>query len=246
MPRIKLRRVVQQSQFLARHSFGLWLQDRRTFRRFSLQKAADAVGVHKLTWLRWEQGRSKVPYSQLQPIAKALKASRRRTFYVAGYDVPRAKNDSKHVLDHIHELLLMGDLQLALEELLGLYWRMRPSQEPYLDALVPPNFASAIIFLDALPVWLFEVVLKCMQHRLERQKKEGVYIRFRNSLLNECLAKLKAQTPPIMDTCPEVTTVGSGLHFDREQKPAVDQESQSRCRSSQDNAGQILTKKAPR
>jgi transcriptional regulator with XRE-family HTH domain len=214
MPRVKLRPVVQQSQFLARHSFGLWLRDRRTFLRFSLQKAADAVGVHKQTWIRWEQGRSKVPYTKLEPIAKALDVSPRRTFYVAGYDVPRKMNDSKFVLNHIHDLLLMGDLQLALEELLGLYWRERRiTDDHYLDALVAPNFANAIIFLDALPVWLFEVVLECMQHRLEKQKEKGVYIRFRNSLLNECAARLKHETPPIMDTCPEVTTVGSGLHF---------------------------------
>jgi transcriptional regulator with XRE-family HTH domain len=213
MPRVKLRPVVKESQFLARHSFGLWLRDRRTVRGFSLRRAAAAVDVHKQTWIRWEQGKSKVPYGKLQLIAEALKISPRRIFYVAGYDVPRKINDSKYVLNHIHDLLLMGDLQLALEELLGLYWRMRPTQDLYLDALVPPNFASAIISLDAIPVWLFEVVLECMQHRLEKQKEKGVYIRFRNSLLNECAGRLKHETPPIMDTCPEVTTVGSGLHF---------------------------------
>ena len=213
MPRVKLRPVVKESQFLARQYFGLWLRDRRTFHQFSLRQAAAAVKVHKQTWIRWEKGQSKVPYGTLQPIAEALHISPRRIFYLAGYDVPRKHNDSKYVLNHIHDLLLMGDLQLALEELLGLYWRMRPTQDPYLDGLVPPNFASAIVSLDAIPVWLFEVVLECMQHRLEKQKKEGVYIRFRNSLLNDCLARLKSETPPIMDTCPEVTTVGSGLHI---------------------------------
>lgn len=213
MPRRKLSQDLQEWESQGKRSFGLWLQARRIVRKFSLQQAADSVNVHRQTWIRWEQGRTKVPYRKLQPIAEALNVSPRRIFYLAGYKVPSRLNDAKHVLNQIHHLMLNGDMTSALEKFLCLYWATTPTKEGILDGTVPPNFARAVIFLDSLPVWLCEVVLECMQTRLERQKKEGVYVRFRNSLLNDCLAKLKSATPPIMDICPEITSVGSGVRF---------------------------------
>ncbi len=70
--------------------------------------------------------------------------------------------------------------------------------------MTPTNLANAVIFLDALPLWLFERGLGWMQNRVdEEKKKRGVKVRFRNLVLKECIEELYQQTPPIIHTYPE-------------------------------------------
>ena len=90
---------------------------------------------------------------------------------------------------------------------------LRPEEENFereIDITLGPEFATVVTYLDMLPTWLFEIVLACMQQRLEKQRKdEGVYIRFRNSLLKDCLTRLRMQSASIIDTCPDIAVDGS-------------------------------------
>ena len=90
---------------------------------------------------------------------------------------------------------------------------LRPEEENFereIDSTLGPEFATAVTYLDMLPTWLFEVVLDCMQHRLEKQREDdGIYVRFSNSLLKDCLATLRMQSSSIVDTCPDIAVGGT-------------------------------------
>ncbi len=213
MPRKRLDPAEDQWLLEGWKTFGKWLRERRIARRFSLKQAANAVKVSKRQWIRYEQG-AKVPDRRLDRIARKLNIERRRIYYMAGHQVPQKRNDAPALLRRMHVTMRTGDLTLALEQFFLLYQGLRPEEEASeceIDGTLPPNFARAVIFLDTLPTWLFEMVLLCMQRRLEKQRKDGTYVRFRNLMLNHCLAELKRQSPPIIDTCPEVVFVGSGM-----------------------------------
>jgi len=112
-------------------------------------------------------------------------------------------------------MMLAGNVVGALEKFLLIYGRIRATKAGFdvnIDGVTPTNFANAVIFLDALPLWLFERILGWMQIRVEEErKKRGVKVRFRNLVLKECIEELYQQTPPIIYAYPEVVFVGSGL-----------------------------------
>jgi hypothetical protein len=75
----------------------------------------------------------------------------------------------------MHVTLRTGDLTAALNQFFELYQTLRPEEENFereIDSTLGPEFATAVTYLDMLPTWLFEVVLDCMQHRLEKQRKD--------------------------------------------------------------------------
>jgi len=113
----------------------------------------------------------------------------------------------------MHVTLRTGDSTAALNQFFELYQTLRPEEENFereIDSTLGPEFATAVTYLDMLPTWLFEVVLDCMQHRLEKQRKDdGIYVRFRNSLLKDCLATLRMQSSSIVDTCPDIAVGGT-------------------------------------
>jgi len=113
----------------------------------------------------------------------------------------------------MHVTLRTGDLAAALNQFFELYHTLRPEEEKFdreIDSTLAPEFAAAVSYLDMLPTWLFEIVLDCMQHRLEKQRKDdGMFVRFRNSLLKDCLAKLRMQSAGFIDTCPDIAVDGT-------------------------------------
>lgn len=213
MPRRKLSAPEIETLVLRKRTFGLWLRGRRVVRGFSQKEAAKAVKVHKLTWIRWEHGRSKVPYGQLLKIANALRVvPRRRIFTVAGYEAPRTLNDAPRILKHVHEVMVDGDLQAALEQLLLLYERIRPDRIEFdteIDGSTPVDFANAVVYLDVLPMWLSEKVLRCMNNRQNEYMRNGEPGSLRSmvldsvpeSIFNECINELMI-TPPIVKPIP--------------------------------------------
>lgn len=219
MPRKRLDPAEDEWLIQGWKTFGRWLRERRIAKRFSLQQAADAVKVSKRQWIRYEQG-AKVPDRRLDRIARKLNIERRRIYLMAGHQLPRKKNDAPQVLQRMHVSMRTGDLTAALEQFLQLYENLRPEEDASdreIDNTLAPNFAHAVIFLDALPTWLFKIVLECMQGRLEKQRKDsGTYVRFRNSLLKDCLAKLKLDSPSIIDAYPDVRVCG-GYALDQTQ-----------------------------
>lgn len=148
-------------------TFGLWLESQRLAKRLTQQQVAVAVGVSKRQWIRYEMG-SRVQLKWMRPIAYALNVTERRMLYLAGYKIPPRLNDASHQLRRMHDMLLAGSLDIALEEFLSLYERIRPTdRESHSDfnGLTGPNFANAIIFLERLPNWLMEEILKAIQKR---------------------------------------------------------------------------------
>lgn len=196
-------------------TFGLWLRERRRAREFTQRQAAKAIKISRHQWIRYEYG-DKVPREKLGKIADALNIAPTRIFYLAGHKPPPKLNDANVLLRRAHDMMLAGDLVRALEEFLLIYGRItadKAGSDVNIDGVTPTNFANAVIFLDALPLWLFERIVTWGQKRLEREKKQkGIKVRFRNLVLNECMDELRRQTPRIIDTYPEVNFVGSGLH----------------------------------
>ncbi|HXI25397.1 MAG TPA: helix-turn-helix transcriptional regulator [Pyrinomonadaceae bacterium] len=193
-------------------TFGRWLRVRRCAAQLTVQQAADAVKVSKRQWIRYENG-ARVPYKRLERIAEKLNIERQRIYSLAGHEVPRKRNDAPALLRHMHVTLRSGDLTSALRQFFDLYQTLRPEKDKSdreIDGALTDEFAKAVTFLDMLPTWLFEIVLDSMQYRLEKQRKDdGVYVRFRNSLLKDCLAQLRMETPGIVDTCPDIAVGGT-------------------------------------
>jgi hypothetical protein len=73
----------------------------------------------------------------------------------------------------------------------------KPGSTLEMDSTTPCDFASAIVFLEALPTWLFSIVLKCMLKREGEFDQSGRDRSLRHLIWNECLDELDL-TPPIM------------------------------------------------
>ncbi len=107
-----------------------------------------------------------------------------------------------HNLDVIHDLLRIGRLDLALEGFLLLYYhigRLDPGLNSYLDGgIAPANFATAVISLDRLPKWLFEVIAQCMQKMFsERQDPKWLTYNLRRVVLKECTDEMQKKLSPL-------------------------------------------------
>ena len=180
-------------------TFGKWLKERRIGRRLTLQQAADAVGVSKRQWIRYEGG-AKVPDKRLDRIALKLDIERRRIYYLAGFQVPKKRNDTPALLRRMHVMMQTGDLYSALQTFFVVYETMErttPDEDLEMDATTPACFAQAIVSLESIPQWLFQIILKCMKERLEALGESGSDLSFRRILWNQSLDELFV-TAPIM------------------------------------------------
>ena len=116
--------------------------------------------------------------------------------YLAGYKVSPTRNDAAQRLRRMHDMLLTGRLDTALEELLFLYDRIRPHPDGFssdLNGVTGPNFAHATLFLERLPGWLQEVILKAMQERLNDKKQHDpeTLPRVKTLIRDKCLEALR-------------------------------------------------------
>jgi transcriptional regulator with XRE-family HTH domain len=175
-------------------TFGRFLRAQRIVRGFTQERAALAVKVSTRQWIRYEQG-SRVLFKRFPLIAKALNVSVARIAYLAGYKTAPKRNDANSQLKRIHDLLRIGRLDLALENFLLLYYhigRLDPELNSYLDSIAPGNFATAVISLDRLPKWLFEVIAQCMQKMFsERQDPKWWTYNLRRVVFKECTDEMQ-------------------------------------------------------
>src|SRR5712692_6042035 len=173
MPRRKMAKVEREVVLQGQRTFGLWLRARRIARGFTQAQAAAAVGVSERQWIRYEQG-SKVLSKRFPAIAIGLNVPETRIMYLTGHPISSKKNDAMVRLRRIHAFLIAGNLEVALEDFFLLYDSLRPPKDKPnsdIDGLTPPNFANAVAFLDELPMWLFKMVLVCMQTRVKAETK---------------------------------------------------------------------------
>ena len=191
-------------------TFGLWLESQRLIKRLTQQQAAEAAGVSRRQWIRYEMG-SRVQFKRLRPIAHALNVPQGRILYLAGYKTSPRRNDATHRLRRMHDMLLAGSLDTALEEVLFLYDRIRPSERgssSNLDGLTAPNFARAVVLLDRLPSWLVDEILKAMQDRVVDKKKQEpeIHPRLKKLIRTKCIDALSCeqnlQPKPAAPRCP--------------------------------------------
>lgn len=201
MPRKEL--TADEREVLAENwkTFGRYLRAQRIMRGFTQERAALAAKVSTRQWVRYEQG-SRVLFKRFPLIAKALNVSVARIAYLAGYKTAPKRNDANAQLRRIHDLLRIGRLDLALESFLLLYYhigRLDPGLNSYLDGgIAPANFATAVISLDRLPKWLFEVIAQCMQKMFsERQDPKWLAYNLRRVVLKECTDEMQKKLSPL-------------------------------------------------
>jgi transcriptional regulator with XRE-family HTH domain len=194
MPRRKRTKIERLLLIEGWKSFGLWLESQRLAKRLTQQQAAEAVGVSKRQWIRYEMG-SRVLLKRMRPIAYALSVPERRILYLAGYKISPRLNDASHQLRRMHDMLLAGSLDIALQEFLSLYERIRPTDRQSrsdFNGLTAPNFASAIIFLERLPNWLLAETIKAMQERTSGgEQNTDTHARSKNLIRKKCVEALR-------------------------------------------------------
>jgi transcriptional regulator with XRE-family HTH domain len=174
-------------------TFGLFLRTQRIVKGFTQEQAAQAAKVSTRQWIRYEQG-SRVLSKRYPMIAKALNVPLARMLSLAGYKVAPRRNDVNVRLRRVHDMLRIGRLDLALKYFLLLYYQIGPfdagpGYHPH--RLTAPNFATAVISLESLPKWLFEVLAKCMQEILSEHDQKQPTSSLRRVVLRECIDEMQ-------------------------------------------------------
>ena len=192
MPKRKSHKIERMLLTEGWETFGLFVRTQRLVKRLTQEQAAEAAGVSKRQWIRYEMG-SRVQLKRLRPIARALNVAPARLLHLAGYKTSPKRNDATHRLRRMHDLLLAGSLDIALEEFLWLYDRTKPSDGEYMDGVTAPNFATATKLLEGLPGWLLEVILKAMLERINDKKQHDPEMRARekNLIREKCIEALR-------------------------------------------------------
>jgi transcriptional regulator with XRE-family HTH domain len=174
--------------------FGRYLRTQRIVKGFTQAEAAQAVKVSTRQWIRYEQG-SRVLSKRYPLIAKALNIPHARILYLAGHKVAPRRNDVNVRLRRVHDMLRIGRLDLALKYFLLLYYQIGrfdtgPGYHPH--RLTAPNFATAVMSLENLPKWLFEVIANCMQEILsEQHDQKQPTPSLRTTVLRECIDEMQ-------------------------------------------------------
>lgn len=103
---------------------GARLKYARELRNISLEKAGEAVGVHKSTVLRWERGNTeKFKITVLEALANLYNVS---PSWLMGYDVPMQREFKKEKLDELGnpviEIPLLGVVKAGYDYLAQENW----------------------------------------------------------------------------------------------------------------------------
>jgi len=175
-------------------AFGQWLALKRELARLSQEKAAQAVGVSRRQWIRYEQG-AVVPEKRMKVIAKVVRVPLGKLLQRAGYRTSPKRNDVRARLQSIHDMLIAGSMEGALNELLLLHrWIELDKRKvpPETDGTTAANFAMAVILLDKLPEWLFTVIAGGMQNKIgaKRQGSNGP-LKLKMHVLEEAMDLLR-------------------------------------------------------
>lgn len=197
MPKRKSHKIERMLLTEGWETFGLFVRTQRSVKRLTQEQAAEAAGVSKRQWIRYEMG-SKILLKRMRPIANALNLAPSRLLYLAGYKISPRRHDATHRLRRMHDMLLTGNLDIALQELLWLYDRMRPNDRESssdMDGVTAPNFATATVLLERLPGWLLDVILKAMQERVNDKQQHDLetHPRVKNRIRAKCIDALRGK-----------------------------------------------------
>lgn len=132
--------------------FGEWVTLQRLIVGLTQQQAAEAIGISRQRWIRYELG-SKVPLKRMKAMAKILHVTEERMWDRAGYRLSYKKLAPKDRLERILDLLTAGRLEMAIIQLLKLNDRITGTKAygPRFGGLVATDYANAVKLLDRLP-----------------------------------------------------------------------------------------------
>jgi transcriptional regulator with XRE-family HTH domain len=167
MPRRK-RTQLEHDMLYGRWSmFGEWITLQRLIVGLTQQQAADAVGISRQRWIRYELG-AKVPLKRMKAMAKILHVTEERMWDRAGYRVSYNKFAPKDRLERILDLLTAGRLDMAVIQLLKLNDRITGTNAygPRFGGLVATDYANAVKLLDRLPGPWVASLQTVMQERI--------------------------------------------------------------------------------
>lgn len=148
---------------------------------------AQAVGVSRRQWVRYEQG-SKMLRKRMPTVSRTLNVPLETMLARAGYRVSPRRNDVKGRLVRMADMLFVGALDFAVLELLRLNARIADRKggvAPSAGGLSATDFAKAVMLLDRLPTNLFGIILHAMQERVHDKPREPKTLTSPNNLIRK-------------------------------------------------------------
>jgi transcriptional regulator with XRE-family HTH domain len=162
---------------------------------------AQAVGVSRRQWVRYEQG-SKMLRKWMPAVARTLNVPLETMLERAGYRTSPRRNDVKGRLARMAEILFVDRLDFAVLELLRLNERIsgnRGGVAPRAGGLSATDFANAVMLLDRLPTNLFGIILHAMQERARDKPSEPKTLTSHNNLIRKkCIEALGSEAQRIL------------------------------------------------
>ena len=152
------------------------------------KQAAQAVGVSRRQWIRYELG-AKVPLQRMEFMSCVLNVTPDKMLDRAGYRASFKRHASKEQVGRILDLVSAGRLQLAMLALLELNDRImgiKAAAGPRLG-LDGTDYAHALVLLNRLPTSHVDSLQDLMQERTaDREKGDSEidenYIKGKNRL----------------------------------------------------------------
>lgn len=152
--------------------FGEWITHQRLLVGFTQKQAAEAVGVSRRQWIRYELG-AKVPVKRMDLMSRVLNIHPDRMLDQAGYRTSFKRHAVKEQLGRISNLMSAGRLQLAMLGLLKLNDRImgiKAAAGPRLG-LDGTDYTHALVLLNRLPTSHVNSLQNLMQERTGDREK---------------------------------------------------------------------------
>ena len=151
--------------------FGEWITHQRLLVGFTQKQAAEAVGVSRRQWIRYELG-AKVPVKRMDLMSRVLNIRPDRMLDQAGYRTSFKRHAVKEQLGRIANLLSAGRLQMAMLALLQLNDRMMGIRAAAGPRLGPngTDYTHALVLLNRLPTLHVASLQNLMKKRTKDRK----------------------------------------------------------------------------
>lgn len=162
------------------HIFGAWITHQRLIVGLTQKQAAQAVGLSRRQWIRYELG-AKVPLKHMKAMSKILHVTEDKMWDRAQYKISYKHLASKDRLERILDMLSAGKLAMAELQLLRLNDRIRgieAARGPRAAGLTGSDYANVMVALNDMPRPWVENLLKVMQARIEdKEDQTEVYLK---------------------------------------------------------------------
>jgi transcriptional regulator with XRE-family HTH domain len=197
MPRLETTSLDQDFLYDRWRIFGAWLRSRRRMTGKTQAEAAEAAGISRRQWIRYEQG-AKMLRKRVERVARIINVPLETMLERAGYKASRRMNDVKGRLDKISDMLFAGTTYMAIVELLRLNDRIILNRNGVGQIRGGPEaveFCRVIRSVNALPARLYELLWKVMEEMSKDKKKEPrMDPRERNRLERKCIEALRGKS----------------------------------------------------